>query len=116
MNIYIDCIWYFCGWKLIKGYFHKICNFLFSLFLSLSPYITSPAPWNTNTLFFSGFLVIFRLARIPATATAAVPAENNIELRPPNQTHCNFNAEHTYIYIWKYIGFFSCLNNHVYKA
>lgn len=34
---------------------------------------TSPAPWKTNTWLESLFLVIRRAARIPATATEAVP-------------------------------------------
>lgn len=41
--------------------------------------LTSPAPWNTKVCSLSLFLVIFRAAKTPATATEAVPETQNIQ-------------------------------------
>lgn len=43
--------------------------------------LTSPAPWNTKVWSDSLFLVIFRAAKTPATATEAVPGRGRERVR-----------------------------------
>lgn len=52
-----------------------------------APPLTSPAPWKTKVCSLSRFLVIFRAAKTPATATDAVPERRDNVFGPAVAPH-----------------------------